>query len=395
MASARCKANIEPWPTASLYVGGVEKGFDITASGLLDGLDEKARRDRAELIDWLIDRGFGADQIRASVAPSLLATYRVLGDDGQYVSARQISDSTGVDVDVLRRLHGEIGLPRFEDPDAAVLLRADAQAVARAKFFVDMGVDLEETIAVMRAVGESLRHIAAMMREAALKTLLRPGATELELAKASEELALKLMPQFGPMMDDLLRLELRRSFEVEAVNAAELASGQLPGARHVTVAFADLAGFTQLGETLPPEELHFLASRLAELARDVAIAPVRFIKSIGDAVMFVCPDPVPVIEAVLELAAAAGAMSLPPLRIGIASGSAVSRGGDWFGSPVNVASRVTAEARPGTVLVGESVHNEAGRTSGFRWSSVGTRRLKGVSGDVKLFSVERVLAEGI
>jgi adenylate cyclase len=234
-----------------------------------------------------------------------------------------------------------------------------------------------------------------MMREAALKTLLRPGATELELAKASEELALKLMPQFGPMMDDLLRLELRRSFEVEAVNAAELASGQLPGARHVTVAFADLAGFTQLGETLPPEELHFLASRLAELARDVAIAPVRFIKSIGDAVMFVCPEPVPVIEAVLELAAAARAMSLPPLRIGIASGSAVSRGGDWFGSPVNVASRVTAEARPGTVFVGESVHNEAGHTSGFRWSSVGARRLKGVSGDVKLFSVERVLAEGI
>ena len=155
MASARCWVSIEPWATAALYVGGMEKGFDITASGLLEGLDEEARRDRAELIDWLIDCGFSADQIRASVAPSLLPTYRAFGDDGQYVSALQISESTGVDVEVLRRLHGEIGLPRFEDPDAAVLLRADAQAVARVKFFVDMGVDLEETIAVMRAVAKA------------------------------------------------------------------------------------------------------------------------------------------------------------------------------------------------------------------------------------------------
>jgi adenylate cyclase len=378
-----------------LYVGGVEKGLDIAASGLLDGLDGEARRDRAELIVWLLDRGFSADQIRASVAPFLLPADRVLGDDGQYVSARQICESTGVDVEVLQRLHGEIGLPRFDDPDAPVLLRADAQAAARAKFFIDMGVDLEETIAVMRALVESLRHVAAMMRETALKTLLRPGGTELELAQATEELARKTVPQFGPMMDDLLRLLFRRSMEVEAVNAAERAAGTLPGARQVTVAFADLAGFTQLGESLPPEELHHLANRLAELARDAAIPPVRFIKSIGDAVMFVSPDPVPLIGAALALIAAAEARGLPPLRIGIASGGAVSRSGDWFGSPVNVASRVTAEARPGTVLVGESAHNEAGDTSGFHWSSVGTRRLKGVSGGVKLFRVQRAFADGI
>ena len=373
----------------------MEKGFDIAASGLLDGLDGEARRDRAELIVWLLDRGFSADEIRASVAPFLLPADRVLGDDGQYVSARQICESTGVDVEVLQRLHGEIGLPRFDDPDAPVLLRADAQAAARAKFFIDMGVDLDETIAVMRALVESLRHVAAMMRETALKTLLRPGGTELELAQATEELARKTVPQFGPMMDDLLRLVFRRSMEVEAITAAERTAGTLPGARQVTVAFADLAGFTQLGESLPPEELHHLANRLVELARDAAIPPVRFIKSIGDAVMFVSPDPVPLIGAALALIAAAEARGLPPLRFGIASGGAVSRSGDWFGSPVNVASRVTAEARPGTVLVGESAHNEAGDTPGFHWSSVGTRRLKGVSGDVKLFRVQRAFADGI
>lgn len=63
------------------------------------------------------------------------------------------------------------------------------------------------------------------------------------------------------MMDDLVRMELRRTVELEAVNAAERAAGILPGARPVSVAFADMAGFTGLGEALPAEDLERVASR--------------------------------------------------------------------------------------------------------------------------------------
>ena len=95
----------------------------------------------------------------------------------------------------------------------------------------------------------------------------------------------------GPMIEDMLFMQLRHMMETEAVNASERAAGKpLPGARQVTVAFADLVGFTRLGEEVPAEELGQLANRLAELARDVAVPPVRFIKTIGDAVMFVCTD---------------------------------------------------------------------------------------------------------
>jgi adenylate cyclase len=156
------------------------------------------------------------------------------------------------------------------------------------------------------------------------------------------------------------------------------------------VCFADLAGFTRLGESLPPEELQHVASRLAELAHEVAITPVRFVKSIGDAVMLVCYEPVPLLEAALELADAAVANDLPRLRIGVASGCAVSRAGDWFGSPVNLASRVTAAARPGAVLVAESSRDAIGNAPGFDWSSIGARHLKGVSDEVKLFRVQRL-----
>jgi adenylate cyclase len=237
---------------------------------------------------------------------------------------------------------------------------------------------------------ESLGHAAAIMREAALKTVLRPGSTEIELAEASEHLALRAAPMLGPVMEDLMRMVLRHSFEMEAVNAAERAAGTLPGARSVTIAFADLAGFTVLGEALPAEELEHVASRLAEIAHDVATTPVRFVKSIGDAVMLVCFEAAPLLSAMLDLADIAQADGLPRLRIGLASGCAVSRAADWYGSPVNLASRVTGAARPGTVLVAESAREAVGTAAGFEWSSAGARRLKGVSGEVKLFRVERI-----
>jgi adenylate cyclase len=359
----------------------VAPDVDLEALGLLDGLEGQARQERADLIAWLLARGFDLDHILGSVAaPLMLAANRVLGDDGDYVSAREVCDETGIDLGLLQRLHRAMGLPRIEDPDAAVLLRADAEAATGAKFLLELGIPPEDAVTVTRVMTESLGHTAAILRESALKMVLRPGATEVEIAEASEELARRADPMLGPMMEDFIRLQLRQSFAIEAVNATERAAGGLPGARMVTVCFADLAGFTTLGESLPPEELEHVASMLAELAHEAAINPVRFVKSIGDAVMLVCFEPVPLLQAALDLSETAIANDLPPLRIGIATGCAVSRAGDWFGSPVNLASRVTGAARPGAV----------GSAPGFDWTPIGARRLKGVSDEAKLFRVRRL-----
>lgn len=105
--------------------------------------------------------------------------------------------------------------------------------------------------------------------------------------------------------------------------------------------------------------------------------------------MLVCFEPTPLLRAIMDLADAAAANGLPRLRIGLASGNAITRAGDWFGSPVNVASRVTSAARPGTVLVAESTRDAVGDSAEFKWSSAGAHRLKGVRGKVKLFRVQR------
>ena len=78
--------------------------------------------------------------------------------------------------------------------------------------------------------------------------------------------------------------------------------------------------------------------------------------------MLVSREPDPLIELALALAEAADQESerFPQVRVGIAYGEAIGRAGDWFGRPVNLASRITGIARPGTVLTDEALKEAAG-----------------------------------
>jgi adenylate cyclase len=369
---------------------------DIEALGLLDGLDDKTRAERAELIPWLLDQGVTVQQIRGAFAPMLLASRRMLGDDGTYVSAREASERTGIDLNLLQRIQQAMGLPRVDDPDAVVYMRADAEAAAFTQKFIELGMEPDQLVQIARILAEGLSRTAEVMRYATLASVLDPTATELEIAKNSDAFLREIAPMLGPMIEEVLRLQLRHMMETEAVTATERAQGQrVPGARLVTIAFADLVGFTRLGEVVAPEDLEQLSHRLADLARDVAGPPVRFIKTIGDEVMLVSPDPVALLEAVMDLVDATDRDDdFPTLRAGIATGMAVSRAGDWFGSPVNLASRVTGAARPGSILVSESTRDAIGDDERFTWSFAGARHLKGIKSDVRLFRARRVTAEG-
>ena len=365
--------------------------FDVEASGLLDGLEDGARAERAELIAWLLERGVTVAQIRDAVQPMLLASGRYLGDDGTRMSARQISAKTGIDLDLLQRVQRASGLPRVEDPDAAVHLRVDGEAASHAQKFIDLGFSADQLVLVVQVLTEGLARAADVMRYAALAAVSRPDATELDIAKGSEALVRDVAPLLGPLITDMLRVQLLHMMETEAITAGERAEGiLLPGAREVTIAFADLVGFTGLGEMVPPEDLEKLAHRLTDLAREVADPPVRYVKSIGDEVMLVSTDPVAMLEAVLALVDATEAIEdFPRLRVGVATGLAVSRAADWFGGAVNLASRVTGAARPGAILVNEPTRDAIGDDERFTWSFAGARRLKGIKDDAKLFRARR------
>jgi adenylate cyclase len=113
------------------------------------------------------------------------------------------------------------------------------------------------------------------------------------------------------------------------------------------------------------------------------------VKVIGDAVMLVSPRPHELVDTTIRLVERAeGTEGFPPLRAGIAYGPAANHFGDWFGSTVNIASRLTARARPRSVLVTEEVR-DALDGDGYAISAAGPKRLKGITEPVKTFRVRR------
>ena len=101
---------------------------------------------------------------------------------------------------------------------------------------------------------------------------------------------------------------------------------------------------------------------------------------IGDAAMFASSEPAPVVEAVSELVETASGDEMPSLRAGVACGQALGRGGDWYGRPVNLASRITGFARPDTVVGSDELKQALEGDERFEFSFAGKHQLQGHQG---------------
>jgi adenylate cyclase len=369
--------------------------IDFEAEGLLDGLDEQHRAERIGLLQQLVADGVPLAELRRSSLDGtvmFLPAERVLAGGERYTAA-QIAERSGVDLDFLVSIRRAMGMP-IPGVDEAVYTRDELESVQMTNAFREAGISEDEMLELTRVLGRGLSQAAEAMRALVLRLVLEPGVSERELAQRYALATSQLSPMLGPLITNLLTLHLRQMAQSEAINAAERSGGQLPGSREIAVGFADLVGFTRLGEEVDPDELGRLCARLEALASEVIEPPVRLVKTIGDAVMLVSPEPATLLDSSLSLVGAADAEGdeFPQLRAGIALGSALSRAGDWFGQPVNLASRITGIARPGSVLVDREIR--AAIREDYRWSYAGERRLRGVREPVALYRARRLGQEG-
>ena len=363
---------------------------DFAAEGLLDGLEGRQRSERLVLLQELAAEGVPLAELRRSTQAGTiiyLPADRVIGSRERYTAA-EVAEATGLDTAFLTRLRRAMGLPIPED-DEAVYSDTEIQSLREIEIARAAGISDEEMLDLMRVLGRSLSQVAEALRAVPLKLVLRPGISEPELAQSYARAAEQLYPLVDPLLSNVLALHMRHATQSTVVSELERSGGKLPGSREVAVAFADLVGFTRLGEEVPADELGRLAMRLETLAGDAAGPPVRLVKTIGDAAMLTSPEPEPLLDAALALIDAADAEGedFPQLRAGAAFGDALPRAGDWFGRPVNLASRITAVARPGSLLADRALHERAEQT--YSWSFAGERRLKGITGRVALYRARR------
>ena len=369
---------------------------DWEAEGLLEGLDEDERSERVELLDYLHDDlGISLERLRTQ-DPALLIAMPAevhVGGEPRY-TPRECAEAAGLDLELATKLRRAMGLPVVL-PDERSLGEADMESLKLAAQFLEGGMPEDDLLSVTRVLGRGLGQAAVVMRRTAMNMALEPGLSERQLAERFGQVAGLLTPATIPIMEQTLKLHLRQMLAGEVARTAERRDGSLPGARDISVGFADLVGFTRLGENVPPEELGDVASRMEDLASDVLAPPVRLIKTIGDAVMYVSEDPVALLGASVDLSRAADEQGeeFPQLRVGAASGQAITRGGDWFGRPVNLASRITAIARPSSVVVSEPL-KDAAPDDQFRFSFIGARKLKGVPGTTALYRARKLTDGG-
>jgi adenylate cyclase len=363
--------------------------IDFEAEGLLEGVEGEVREARLRLLEELAGDGVALEELREAVEGgrlTLLPVERALAGSTPRHTPREVAKASGVDLDLLQRASAALGVP-YPDPDVRALTDADVEAANRFKALIDAGLPEEGMLQVARTIGLGTARIAEANRELTIRTLMQPGDTERDLALRFAAAAHHLMPLVGPILVYALKANTLEQVRRDVIGAADLASGEMGATVEVAVCFADLVEFTKLGEEIAVEELGLVAARLEELATEVAEPPVRLVKLIGDAAMLVSTDAEQMMAAALRLVEAAEeeGEEFPRLRAGVAYGAALIQAGDYYGRPVNLASRITGAAKPGSVLASEEAREAAGEE--YEYSYAGERRLKGFDSRVKLFRV--------
>ena len=160
-----------------------------------------------------------------------------------------------------------------------------------------------------------------------------------------------------------------------------------------TFLFADLAGFTALTEAHGDEHAVELAAEFSEWVRELLPEHgAEEVKTIGDAVMLRCGDPAAAVELGLRIVEGIGARpEFPVVRVGMHTGPAIEREGDWFGATVNLAARVSGAAGGSEVLLTEATREAAGDLGSIELRRRGVQRFKNVRESI---SVYRALREG-
>jgi adenylate cyclase len=348
---------------------------------------------QARVVARMRERGYSLEDLKSAGKEGRLAfgfTEELFSGSQEAYSIEEAAAETGLEAELVERIMVILGTPAGRRE----LDREDLAAMRHCARVLAAGFPLVAFLQLVRVYALSMRRIAdAEVRLFHLyvhEPLIRDAVPELEMAEEMGELAADVLPLTAPLTEYLHERYLRFFVEqdvvghMEADTAMDTAEIEL-GHVNVTLCFIDLTGFTRYTEEEGDIEAldvveNFVATVETTLPREATI-----VKTIGDEVMVVSPDPASLTEW------AVGFLSRfpqrPQPRVGIHYGDAVYRDGDYFGSQVNLVHRVVNRALAGEVLVTDAVCGAIAGHDHLEFEPIGEVSLKGFPTPTALFVV--------
>ena len=306
----------------------------------------------------------------------------------EQTTVAEVAHETGLEPELVERILVILGTPLERE---SLLNPHDVQALRHCARVLAAGFPLVAFLQLVRVYAQSLRRIAdAEVRLFHLyvhEPLIRDGVPELEMAEEMGELAGDILPLAAPLTEYLHTRYLRFFLEQDVVGHMESELGTAASQVHhlpITLCFIDLTGFTRYTEEEGDLEALDVVENFVETVEATMPPEAAIVKTIGDEVMVVSPEPAALTEWAVELMDRFSERPQP--RVGIHYAQAVYRDGDYFGTHVNLAHRVVTRAQAGEVLVTDRV-SEALRGRGLSCDPIGEVTLRGFPTPTPLFVV--------
>lgn len=348
---------------------------------------------QARVVARMRERGYSLEDLKEAGREGRLAfgfTEELFSGSQETFSIEEAAAETGLEPELVERILVILGTPKGQRD----LSRDDLAAMRHCARVLAAGFPLVAFLQLVRVYAQSMRRIAdAEVRLFHLyvhEPLIRDAVPELEMAEEMGELAGDILPLAAPLTEYLHQRYLRFFVEQDVVGHMESGAGMDTaeielGHVHVSLCFIDLTGFTRYTEEEGDIEAldvveNFVVNVESTLPREATI-----VKTIGDEVMVVSPDPTSLTEWAVDFLSRFPQRPQP--RVGIHYGDAVYRDGDYFGSQVNLVHRVVNRALAGEVLVTDSVCGAISASEKLRFEPIGEVTLKGFPTPTALFVV--------
>ena len=156
----------------------------------------------------------------------------------------------------------------------------------------------------------------------------------------------------------------------------------------IAILMADLSGYTALTETHGPVSAADLIDRYVEIVEDCLVGDSRLSERTGDEVMIVSTSPDCLLaSAYMIMKATSTEENFLQVHGGLHYGDVLKRRSSYFGSSVNMTSRIAAKANPGTFWCSEDFVNSLSDKSLAQLQPKGKHSFKNISGDKDMYEL--------